>query len=186
MLPHRPTHGCSSLVRCLWCGRPAYPPPAGASPILGLEVSGTIAARGPDCSLGLAEGEPVMALLPGGGYAEYVAVDERTVMPVPVGLSPLEAAAIPEAWLTAFQLLRAAGTGPGDRVLIHAGASGVGQAAVQLARLLGAVPLVTAGSQAKVDRAVAIGAEAGFVYKEAGWPDRVREHLKGVSVLGGG
>merc|ERR1719150_2065353 len=106
-----------------------------------------------------------MALLAGGGYAQYVAVAPGHLMRIPRGLDMVRAAAIPEVWLTAYQLLHlTAHLSPGDRVLVHAGGSGVGTAAVQLVRLAGATSFVTAGTDTKVARAVSLGAEAGANY----------------------
>jgi putative PIG3 family NAD(P)H quinone oxidoreductase len=138
--------------------RGRYAQPAGASDVLGLECAGVVAALGPGTSTARV-GDRVMALLPGGGYAERVAVHEQLTLPVPTGLDFVQAAAIPEAFLTAseglFELGRA---GPGDWVLIHAGASGVGTAALQLARLAGA-RTVTTTSAGKVRALAGLGAE---------------------------
>eukprot|EP00760_Papus_ankaliazontas_P012946 PhM_4_TR15620/c2_g1_i1/m.66293/K10133/TP53I3; tumor protein p53-inducible protein 3 len=123
-----------------------YPAPPGASPILGLELSGVVVAVGPGVS-DLSIGTEVMALLDGGGYAEYAVVARGQVMTVPKGVDLTSAAAIPEVFLTAYQSLvtehHRGGTKSGDHVLIHAGASGVGTAAIQLCKLFGATPYVT-------------------------------------------
>ncbi|KAL9969760.1 hypothetical protein ACROYT_G022016 [Oculina patagonica] len=146
--------------------RGLYPPPAGESDILGLEVSGVIEEVGEECIGKWKKGDKVMALLGGGGYAEYVAVEEALVMPVPDSYKLSDAAAIPEVWLTAYQLLHFLGkVKSGEVVLIHAGGSGVGTALVQLSRLAGARPFVTAGSEEKIKMAVSLGAEGGFNYK---------------------
>src|SRR5690606_30405018 len=130
--------------------RGLYPPPEGASPILGLECSGVVSELGPE-EEALRVGDRVMALLAGGGYAERVVVHEDLVMPAPDELSFEEAAAIPEAFLTAHEALVNAGElEPGERVLIHAGASGVGSAAIQLARELGAFVIATSRSADKM------------------------------------
>ncbi|KAK2826581.1 hypothetical protein Q5P01_020795 [Channa striata] len=153
--------------------RGLYPPPPGESDIIGLEVAGT-----PD--------DRVMALLSGGGYAEYVAVPEELLMPVPTKLTLCQAAAIPETWLTAFQLLVfIAQVKEGEVVLVHAGASGVGTAAVQLVRLFGAVPVVTAGSPEKLKMAEELGAAAGFHYKEESFAQGVHDFTggKGANVI---
>ncbi|KAL8573502.1 hypothetical protein ACOMHN_047773 [Nucella lapillus] len=143
-----------------------YPPPPGASPILGLEASGVIAHLGPGCSDRWSLGDKVMALLAGGGNAEYVACPEGQLMPIPANLGFVQAAAIPEVWITAFQLLHTvAKVQPGESVLIHGGASGVGTAAIQLCVQAGARPLVTAGTEAKLETARGLGAVAGFNYK---------------------
>ena len=107
-----------------------------------------------------------MLYLPGGGYAEYVAVEEVLVMPAPDSLELSDAAAIPEAWLTTYQLLHFLGrVRSGDVVLIHAGGSGVGTALVQLSLVAGAQPYVTAGSEEKIKMAESLGAKGGFNYK---------------------
>ncbi|CAL8288770.1 quinone oxidoreductase PIG3 [Gadus morhua] len=160
--------------------RGLYPPPPGESDILGLEVAGTVAEVGPGVRGPWVPEERVMALLCGGGYAEYVAVPEELLLPVPPGLTLCQAAAVPEAWLTAYQLLHlVAEVKAGEVVLVHAGASGVGTAAVQLARLAGAVPVVTAGSAQKVDAAVALGAAAGFLHSQGDFADGVLGYTGG-------
>ncbi|KAM8774200.1 quinone oxidoreductase PIG3 isoform 2-T2 [Rhynchonycteris naso] len=144
-----------------------YAPPPGASSILGVEASGLVEELGPGCQGHWKIGDPAMALLPGGGQAQYVTVPEGLLMPVPAGLTLPQAAAIPEAWLTAFQLLHLIGkVQSGESVLIHAGLSGVGTAATQLVRIAGAIPLVTGGSQDKLQIAEKLGAAAGINYKE--------------------
>ncbi|KAG7260170.1 hypothetical protein CRUP_030923 [Coryphaenoides rupestris] len=151
--------------------RGLYGPPPGESDILGLEVAGTVAAVGPGVRAPWRVGDRVMALLGGGGYAQYAAVPQELLLPVPPALTLSQAAAIPEAWLTAFQLLHL--VREGEVVLVHAGASGVGTAVVQLARLAGAVPVVTAGSTEKVQMAVELGAAAGFDYNQQDFADEV-------------
>jgi putative PIG3 family NAD(P)H quinone oxidoreductase len=127
-----------------------YPAPPGESEILGLEAAGTICEIGPEVRR-WKEGDRVMALVPGGGYAENVVVHESHVMPVPEGMSFVDAAAIPEVFLTAYQALRfQSNLQAGDTLLMHAGASGVGTAACQLARLFGAKSITTS-SEGKVE-----------------------------------
>lgn len=163
--------------------RGQYPPPPGASSILGLEASGHVAELGPGCRGPWKIGDAAMALLPGGGQAQYVTVPEGLLMPVPKGLSLPQAAAIPEAWLTAFQLLHLAGNvQAGESVLIHAGSSGVGTAAIQLTRMAGAIPLVTAGSPEKLQMAQKLGAAAGFNYKEEDFSEAALKFTKGAGV----
>ncbi|XP_025723598.1 quinone oxidoreductase PIG3 isoform X1 [Callorhinus ursinus] len=160
-----------------------YAPPPGASSILGLEASGHIAELGPACRGHWKIGDPAMVLLPGGGQAQYVTVPAEFLMPIPAGLTLSQAAAIPEAWLTAFQLLHLLGNvQAGDFVLIHAGSSGVGTAAIQLARMAGAIPLVTAGSQHKLQMAEKLGAAAGFNYKEEDFSEAALKFTKGAGV----
>ncbi|KAM4542180.1 quinone oxidoreductase PIG3 isoform 1-T2 [Odontesthes bonariensis] len=166
--------------------RGLYPPPAGESDILGLEVAGTVDTLGPGLKREWKPDDRVMALLGGGGYAEYVSVPEELLMPVPLNLTLCQAAAIPESWLTAFQLLVfIAEVKEGEVVLVHAGASGVGTAAVQLVRLFGAVPIVTAGSPEKLRAAEKLGAAAGFNYKEESFAEGVRDFTggKGANVI---
>lgn len=159
-----------------------YPSPAGESDILGLEAAGKIEKLGPDCTK-WQKGDHVMALLGGGGNAEYVAVSEDLVMPVPKGMSFKEAASIPEVWLTAYQLLHLCGNvQPGNKVLIHAAGSGVGLAAVQLAKMAKADVYVTAGSQTKIDAAIQNGARAGFNYKDGAFSDAVLAATDGLGV----
>jgi tumor protein p53-inducible protein 3 len=127
-----------------------YPPPKGASPILGLEMAGIVEWVGPKCS-DWKPGDRVFGLLPGGGYAEYAVIPEAMAMPIPENFSFEEAAAIPEVFLTAYQTLFWLGNlQEKETVLIHAGASGVGTAAIQLARGKGATVIITAGSEQKL------------------------------------
>jgi putative PIG3 family NAD(P)H quinone oxidoreductase len=137
-----------------------YPPPPGASPILGLEAAGEVDAVG--AGVDFAVGDAVCALLAGGGYAEHVVVPAGQVLPIPSGMTAIEAAALPEALCTAhLNLVGEAGLVAGERVLLHAGASGVGTAAIQLCRVLGAPVWVTVGSRAKLESCVGLGAEGG-------------------------
>jgi putative PIG3 family NAD(P)H quinone oxidoreductase len=139
-----------------------YPPPPGASSVLGLECSGVISEVGPGSSWQV--GDRVCALLAGGGMAEEVVVDARHVLPVPEGLSLIEAAALPEvystAWLNLFQL---AGLKPGEKVLVHAGASGVGSAAIQLCKAFGSPCWVSVGSAQRLAYCEDLGAQGGVV-----------------------
>jgi putative PIG3 family NAD(P)H quinone oxidoreductase len=140
--------------------RGRYPPPAGESDILGLEAAGTVGAVGPGVS-GWAVGDRVMALLAGGGYAERVAVPARQLMPVPDGMELTDAAAIPEAFLTAWLSLRdLTHVREGEVLLIHAAASGVGTAAIQIGRELGARVFGTTRTAAKAEAIRRLGGEA--------------------------
>ncbi|XP_049640446.1 quinone oxidoreductase PIG3-like [Suncus etruscus] len=160
-----------------------YSPPPGASNILGLEASGHVAELGPGCQGSWKIGDAAMALMPGGGQAQYVTVPEGFLMPVPEGLSLAEAAAVPEAWLTAFQLLNCVGkVKEGETVLIHAGTGGVGTAAIQLTRMFKAVPLVTTSPQDKIEMAKKLGAEAGFDYKKDDFSEGALKLTQGVGV----
>lgn len=159
--------------------RGVYPPPPGASEIPGLEVSGRIAAVGPGVA-GFAPGDEVCALLAGGGYAEQVAVPAGQVLPVPEGVDLATAAALPEVAATVFSnLFMAAGVQAGESVLIHGAAGGIGTMAVQLVRAFGAVPMVTAGSQAKLDVVRSLGAEVLINYREEDFVARVKDATGG-------
>lgn len=132
-----------------------YPPPAGASEILGLEVSGSV------------DGLPVCALLTGGGYAQRVAVPRGQVMPLPPGVDVIDAAGIPEVACTVYSNLAiTAGLQTGEWVLIHGGGSGIGTFAIQWARAIGAHVAVTAGSDEKLARCADLGAEVLINYRE--------------------
>jgi tumor protein p53-inducible protein 3 len=162
-----------------------YPPPPGESEILGLEAAGIVRAIGGKVTK-VRVGDRVCCLLAGGGYAEQVVVNEAMALPIPDGLDFAQAAAIPEAFYTAFvNIVQEAGLGTGERVLIHAGASGVGTAAIQLVKARGAVAYVTAGSDDKIQRCVALGADAGINYKTEGFPERITALTdgKGVDVI---
>ncbi|PSQ97276.1 MAG: NADPH:quinone oxidoreductase [Bacteroidetes bacterium SW_9_63_38] len=149
-----------------------YPPPEGASEILGLEMAGTVVETGSGV-INWHEDDRVFALLDGGGYAEHTVVHKDRLMAVPPGLSMTEAAAIPEVFLTAYQALHWLGKiQSGHHVLIHAGASGVGTAAIQLARRAGADPYVTA-SAPKHDVCRDLGAEAAIDYNTEDFAERV-------------
>ena len=156
-----------------------YPPPSGASEILGLECAGVVTEVGSEVR-GWLVGDRAMALLAGGGYAEEVAVDAGSAMHVPEGLSDEEAAAVPEAFLTAFlNLFLLARLQEGESVLIHGGGSGVGTAATTLAKLAGARVLVTAGSTEKCARCLEHGADVAIDYREEDFVERAR----GVNVV---
>lgn len=142
-----------------------YPPPPGASAILGLEVAGEIDAIGAGVT-GFVPGERIAALVSGGGYAEFALVSASLAMRLPAGMGFVEAASLPEAWMTAWLNLRELGDlHVGQRVLIHAGASGVGAAAIQLARLSGATVLTTAGSDEKCAFCESLGASLAINYR---------------------
>lgn len=156
-----------------------YPPPPGASEILGLECSGRIVQIGPEVEA-FGVGERVMALLPGGGYAQRVVVDAGSVMAVPSSWTMVEAAAFPEVYATAWLNLGIlASMKRGERILVHGGSGGVGTAAIQLIRHVGAQVCVTAGGPERCARCLEAGADAAFDYKEGSWPDRVREWTEG-------
>jgi tumor protein p53-inducible protein 3 len=143
-----------------------YPAPRGESEILGLEMCGVIAAVGASAE-GWQVGDRVLGLLSGGGYAQQVAVDPQMLIRLPDSWSFTDGAAIPEVWLTAFSNLFMEGAlQSNERVLLHAGASGVGTAGIQLARAAGATVYVTAGSEAKLDKCRELGAGLAINYKK--------------------
>jgi putative PIG3 family NAD(P)H quinone oxidoreductase len=152
-----------------------YPPPPGASSILGLEASGEVERLGAGVS-GWSIGEPACALLAGGGYAEKVAVPAGQLLHVPANLDIITAAAIPEVFLTAHDNLITHGRlQRGETVLIHGGAGGVGTAAIQVARRAGARVIVTAGSPERLARCRELGADEGIDHREEDFVARVRE-----------
>jgi putative PIG3 family NAD(P)H quinone oxidoreductase len=156
-----------------------YPPPEGTSDILGLEMAGTVVETGSGV-IDWHEDDRVFALLDGGGYAEYTVVHKDRLMAVPPGLSMTEAAAIPEVFLTAYQALHwLGGVQSGHHVLVHAGASGVGTAAIQLARQAGAHPYVTA-SAPKHDVCRDLGADATIDYETEDFADRIQTATDGA------
>ena len=156
-----------------------YPPPPGASGILGLEVSGVVAETG-DGVAGLVAGQQVCALLAGGGYAQYVSVPAAQVLPVPAGVDIGDAAGLPEVACTVWSnLVMAARLAAGEVVLIHGGASGIGTHAIQVARALGARVAVTAGSPAKLELCRDLGAEILISYRDDDFVSVVREATDG-------
>ena len=161
-----------------------YPPPHGESTIMGLEMAGTVESVGQGVTK-WKPGQAVCGLLAGGGYAEYAVIHESMALPIPEGLSTAEAAGLPEVFLTAFQALRwLARLQEGERILIHAGASGVGTAAIQLAHTMGAHAVVTA-SAAKHAICKELGAAHAIDYKNQDFEAAVIEytHEKGVDVV---
>ncbi|MEX2534484.1 MAG: NAD(P)H-quinone oxidoreductase [Trueperaceae bacterium] len=159
-----------------------YPPPEGASEILGLEMAGVVKELGAGVE-GLRPGDRVCALLPGGGYAEEAVVPAGMLIPVPDSLSMEEAAGLPEVFLTAYSALFWEGRlRDGEVVLIHAGASGVGTAAIQLARRAGCRVFATAGSRRKIDACESLGAELAVNYREEDFEPRIRNTLEGGGV----
>ena len=161
-----------------------YPPPPGASPLLGLECAGTVAAVGPEVR-GFVPGDRVMALLAGGGYAEEVVVDHGSVLPVPADMTDEEAGAFPEVFLTAFSNLfmpRLGALGPREAVLVHGGGGGVGTAAILLCREAGARCFVTVGSDDKARRCLDLGATAAINYRTEDFAERVKSLTTGDGV----
>lgn len=159
-----------------------YPPPPGASEILGLEMAGVIRAAGVEVT-GWQVGERVCALLPGGGYAEQAAIHHLMLLPLPDSWSFEQGAAVPEVWYTAFvNLFLEGGLKAGEAVLIHAGASGVGTAAIQLACEAGAEVLTTAGGPAKIARCLKLGARVAIDYKTQDFAAEVMAATAGQGV----
>jgi len=156
-----------------------YPPPKGASDILGMEVAGKVAALGPG-AVRFKEGDLVCALVGGGGYAEFCVAPEATTLPVPRGLSLVEAAGLPEAVFTVWHNIFERGElKPGDWLLVHGGASGIGTTAIQMAVALGAKVIVTVGSAEKARACEALGAARAVNYREADFVEAVRESTGG-------
>lgn len=176
------THGIGLNNADLLQRRGLYPPPPGASPLMGLEVAGEVIATGTKVKR-WKTGDRVMALLAGGGYAEQVAVHESLAMPLPDGFDYVAAAGIPEAFLTAWlELVTLAGLKAGETVLIHAGASGVGTAAIQIVKALGAKAFITAGSEEKIKRCLELGADLGMNYKTESFDARILAETEGMGV----
>ena len=159
-----------------------YPPPPGASEILGLDVAGVVEHPGSGCKR-YQEGDRVFGLLPGGGCAQYAVIPEEMAMPIPGEFTFEQAAAVPEVFLTAFQGLFWIGRLQAEEtVLIHAGASGVGTAAIQLAKTAGAVALTTTGTDEKCKRCRDLGAARAVNYRSEDFAAAVLEHTQGAGV----
>lgn len=159
-----------------------YPPPAGAPEWPGLEVAGHVEAVGEGVEDPLV-GDPVCALLPGGGYAEYCAAAAELCLPIPNGVSMVEAAAIPETWFTVWTNLVDAGRlRAGETLLVHGGASGIGTAAIGIGTALGARVFVTAGSEEKVRFCRDLGAWDGACYRTEDWPLALKSATRGEGV----
>ncbi|MBI1393804.1 MAG: zinc-binding dehydrogenase [Alphaproteobacteria bacterium] len=159
-----------------------YPPPPGATDIPGLEAAGVISAVGPEVQRWRV-GEPVCALLPGGGYAEFAVVDEGSCLPLPNGISPEEAAGLPETVFTVWaNVFDAAALKPGETLLVHGGTSGIGVTAISLAKAFGAKVIATASSDEKCAAILDQGATAAFRYDSPGWEDKIRT-LGGADVV---
>lgn len=160
----------------------SYPPPPGASPYLGLEVAGTVTAVGPDVTQWRV-GDPVCALTPGGGYAQYCLADELHCLPVPRGLDLLSAAAIPEnyftVWTNVFERARLAA---GEKFLVHGGSSGIGLTAIQLARAFGAEVWTTVGNREKAEACLKAGAHHALIYRDTDFETEIRQATGGQGV----
>lgn len=159
-----------------------YAPPASASPILGLEVAGRVAALGADVTQWRV-GDEVCALTPGGGYAEFCVTPARHALPIPVGMSLAEAAGLPEVWFTVWANVVDLGhLRRGERLLAHGGSSGIGLAAIQLAGHLGAHPIVTVGDEEKAEFCRHFGAVAAINYRQEDFVARTLELTGGEGV----
>lgn len=159
-----------------------YPPPPGASPIVGLEVAGEVVAVGSDVA-GLSVGDRVAALTNGGGYAEYCAVPASQCLPWPTGYDAIRAAALPETFFTVWaNLFQHGRLARGETVLVHGGTSGIGVTAIQLAREFGARVFATAGSAEKCAACERFGAEAAINYRTEDFAERVRALTGGTGV----
>ena len=160
-----------------------YPPPPGASEILGLECSGVIEAIGKNVKKRKV-GEKVCALLAGGGYAQYASCPEQQAVPAPEGISLTEAASLPEVYATCWlNLFHEANMKEGDSVLIHAGASGIGTAAIQLCNIFNCKSFVTAGSSQKINYCINLGANNGSLRHEKPFEDIKRWEPNGIDII---
>ncbi len=165
--------------------RGGYPPPPGASDIPGLELAGTIVAAGSDVG-GLSQGDQVAALVTGGGYAEYCLAPAAQCLPIPRGLSLLEAAALPETYFTVWSNVFDRGRlASGETFLVHGGSSGIGTTAIQMATAFGARVLATAGSAEKCAACTALGAVRAINYHDEDFVAAAKEETggKGVNVI---
>ena len=162
--------------------RGLYPPPPGDSEILGLELAGEVEAWG-SAVKGFKKGQRVFGLVGGGGYGEFALLDHQMAMPIPDDWSYEQAAAVPEVYFTANETVFVqGGLQSGETVLVHAGGSGVGTAAIQMAHHIGATVYFTAGSADKIERAMALGATAGINYKTQDFVEEVKRLTGGAGV----
>jgi putative PIG3 family NAD(P)H quinone oxidoreductase len=159
-----------------------YPPPPGASDLPGMEIAGEIVSLGSHVT-GLKVGDKICSLLPGGGYAAYALAAAPLCMPIPQGLSMVEAAAIPETFMTVWTNLFERGRcRAGDTVLVHGGTSGIGTTAIQLASVLGAQVYATAGSQDKARACEKLGAVRGIDYRQEDFVEVIRAATQGYGI----
>ncbi len=156
-----------------------YPPPPGAPPYPGMECSGRIAAVGTEVT-GWKPGDEVCALMAGGGYAEMVTVPAGQVLPVPDALGVVDAAGLPEATCTVYSnVFQVGGLAPGETLLVHGGASGIGTVAIQLAKANGARVICTAGTAEKLARCRALGADVAISYRNEDFVEVVKDVTAG-------
>ena len=157
----------------------AYPPPPGAPDIPGLEIAGEVVDAGPGAARH-ALGARVTALVPGGGYAEYCAVHESNALPIPAGLTAVEAGAIPETFFTVWtNVFERGGLKAGETLLVHGGSSGIGTTAIQLAKAFGAHVIVTAGSDDKANACLRLGADVAINYRSEDFVEATRAATEG-------
>ncbi len=168
-----------------------YPPPPGAPDTLGLELAGTVAAVGEDVT-GWSAGDAVCAVVAGGGYASMATLPAVTAMPLPPGLDPVQAAAVPEVFTTAYDaVVLQGGLQAGETVLLHGGSSGVGTAGIQLAKRAGATVVVTVGTPQKAEACLALGADVAIDYRRTpDFADEIRARTGGgvdvvLDIIGG-
>ena len=160
-----------------------YPPPKGASDLLGLEISGTVVAVGGNVK-GWSPGDEVCALTNGGGYAEYCAVLAPHCMPIPKGLSMIEAAGIPESFFTIWSnVFMSAGLTAGETLLVHGGAGGLGTTAIQLAKAFGARVFATDSPSARCEACKNLGADRVIDYREEDFVEVIRNEANGANVI---
>lgn len=180
------------LIEVHWAGvnRPdvlqrsgKYPPPPDASPVIGLEVAGRVVAVGA-AVVGCSVGDWVCSLAPGGGYAGYCVVPAEHALPIPAGLTPREAACLPETFMTVWaNVFMRARAKAGESILIHGGSSGIGSTAIQLARVFGLGPIyVTCGDARKQDHCRALGATEAINYRQENFAERIRALTDGRGV----
>ncbi len=163
--------------------RGGYPPPPGASDIPGLEIAGEVVACG-SAVRRLSPGDQVCALVSGGGYAEYCVAPEAQCLPIPDGLTAVEAAGLPETFFTVWSnVFDRAGLQAGETFLVHGGSSGIGTTAIQLAKAFGARVLTTAGTAEKCRICEELGAEKAFNYREEDWFSGAKELTGGADVI---
>jgi NADPH:quinone reductase len=159
-----------------------YPPPPGASPVIGLEVAGEVVARGPEVRAWQI-GDRVCALTNGGAYAEYCTAPAPQCLPWPGGYDAIRAAALPETYFTVWtNLFERGGLRPGEMALVHGGSSGIGVTAIQLAREFGSRVFASAGSKEKCEACRKLGAEAAINYREQDFVDEVKRLTEGRGV----
>lgn len=156
-----------------------YPAPPGASTILGLEIAGEIESVGLNCG-NLRVGDKICALIPGGGYAEHALADAALCLPIPTGLTDVEAAALPETFFTVWSnvfdraILKA-----GEKFLVHGGSSGIGTTAIQLAKAFGATVYTTTGSDSKCKACLQLGADVAINYRESDFEHEIKKDTGG-------